>query len=75
MISAGSLSLILLTSLRSLGFEGSGFLRLPFLESFFEKSCLGFRPWVELLHLGFIGEWVLLGLVMESDGRPLSSQF
>ena len=74
-ISGGSLCLIFPTSLRSLGFEGSGLLSLPLLDSLRDEFCLGFGPWVELLHLGFVSKWVLLVLIVGSDGGPSSSKF
>ena len=74
-VGTGSLCLSDSTSLRSLGFEGSGLLGLSLLEGLLDKSSLSFGPWVELLHLGFVGQWVLLVLAMESDGSLLGSKF
>lgn len=74
-VGSGSLCLGGSTSLGSLGFEGSGLLGLSLLEGLLDKSSLSFGPWVKLLHLGFVGQWVLLVLAMESDGSLLGSKF
>lgn len=74
-IGGGSLCLILLSSLGSLGFEGSGLLGLSLCGGLSDESGLGFGPWVESKHLGFVGKWVLLGLTVHSDGSSSSSKF
>ena len=74
-VGGGSLGLLLSSSLGSLLLEGGGLLGLSLLEGLLEESGLSFGPWVELLHLGFVGQWVLLGLVVDSDGGGLGSEF
>jgi len=74
-ISGGSLCLLFLTSLGSLGLEDGGFLGLSLFGGLLDESGLGFGPWVELLHLGFVGEWVLLVLAVSDDGLSLGSKF
>lgn len=74
-IGGGSLCLILSSSLGSLGFEGSGLLGSSLCGGLSDESGLGFGPWVESKHLGFVGKWVLLGLTVHSDGGSGSSKF
>jgi len=74
-IGGGSLCLILSSSLGSLGFEGSGLLGSSLCGGLSDESGLGFGPWVESKHLGFVGKWVLLGLTVHSDGGSSSSKF
>jgi len=68
LISSVSLGFGGFSSLGSLGLKGSssGGVSLGF--SLVEDLSLLGGEWVKSLHHSFVGEWVLLGLVVDSDG-------
>lgn len=74
MISSISLCLIFSSSLGSLSFNGSSSLCVSLLVKLGEEGGLLLGPWVELEHLSLVGEWVLLILVMNSDGSSYFSE-
>jgi len=72
-VSLGSGSLLLLSSLGSLGLEGGSSLGLSLLLKLGKDLSLLLGEWVESLHDGLVGQWVLLVLIVGSDaGSNLS---
>lgn len=67
LVDGGSSSLGLLSGLRSLGLEGSGFLGLSILLELGEDLSSLLSEWVELLHHSLVGKWVLLVLIVGSN--------
>jgi len=60
--------LILLASLGSLGLDSVSSLLVSLFLEFLESGSLGLGVWVQFVHEGFVGQWVLSGLVMCSNG-------
>ena len=73
-VGGSSLGLGLSLVLGLLGLEGLSLGGLSLLLGLGEDLCLLLGEWVELLHHGLVGEWVLLGLVVNSDGGLEVSQ-
>lgn len=65
----------LLSSLGSLGLEGSSSLGVSVSLSLLGKLGSLLEVWVESLHLDLVLEWVWLGLEVDSSNSLLSSQF
>jgi len=66
-VGGGSLALGLSLILGLLGLEGLSLSDLSLLLGGGENLCLLLGEWVQFVHHGFVGEWVLLGLVVDSN--------
>jgi hypothetical protein len=71
-VSAG---LGILIGLRFLGLDGGGSLSSSILLKLGNNFSMLLGEWVESLHNGFVGQWVLLVLVVSSDASSDFSQF
>ena len=68
LVGGSSLSLGLSLVLGLLSLEGLSLGGLSLLLGLGEELCLLLGEWVKLVHHGLVGQWVLLGLVVGSDG-------
>lgn len=73
-VSLGSLGLGSLTSLRSLGLKVLGSVGSSFNFSLGVDLVHLLGEWVKSEHHSLVGEWVLLGLIVNSDGNSLGSE-
>lgn len=69
-----SLGLFGSSGLGSLGLDGSSSDSMSISVSLGKNFFLLGSEWVHFVHHSGVGEWVLLGLVVSSDGRSDSSQ-
>lgn len=66
-VSCSPLALVFSSGFASLGLESSSSLGMSFLIQFGKGGSLLLSPWVEFEHLGLVGEWILLCLIVNSD--------
>jgi len=67
LVGGGSLGFLSSSGLGSLGLEGSSSGGMSISISLGEDLSLLSSEWVQSVHDGFVGKWVLLGLVVDSD--------